>query len=127
MKWLDNTLISGPFLTLVLSQKECDKAFTHCGIPKEDWCPWVKTAHSDATLHILNNTNGRLCCIVAMRVKEGVTGVQIAGLLVHEAVHVWQAFRDRIGETSPSSEFEAYSIQTISQTLMEEYSRRIAL
>jgi hypothetical protein len=54
-------------------------------------------------------------------VAEGITGLQVAALLVHEAVHVWQLFRESIGEHGPSKEFEAYSIQAISQRLMERY------
>ena len=50
-----------------------------------------------------------------------LSGVQIAAMLVHEAVHVWQTIRRSIGETSPSSEFEAYSIQHIAQELMSRY------
>ena len=46
----------------------------------------------------------------------------IVGLIVHEAVHVWQLVRKDIGESNPSSEFEAYAIQAISQELIEAYS-----
>lgn len=43
--------------------------------------------------------------------------VEIAGLLCHEATHVWQVVRDDMGERDPSSEFEAYSMQAIFQGL----------
>lgn len=45
------------------------------------------------------------------------TSVQIHGLLLHEAIHVWQRIKQRMGETNPSTEFEAYSIQRIAQDL----------
>ena len=48
-------------------------------------------------------------------------------LLVHEAVHVWQAFCEDIGEKSPSDEFEAYSIQSISYELMTAYANKTSL
>lgn len=47
--------------------------------------------------------------------------IEIHGLLLHEAVHIWQQVRKRMGEREPSTEFEAYSIQTISQDLFEMY------
>ncbi|WP_242100976.1 hypothetical protein, partial [Acinetobacter baumannii] len=39
--------------------------------------------------------------------------IQVYGLLLHEAVHVWQKMKKLMGEREPSSEFEAYSIQAI--------------
>ena len=41
--------------------------------------------------------------------------------LVHEAVHIWQAMCEEIGEESPSAEFEAYSIQAITRSLWRAY------
>jgi len=47
--------------------------------------------------------------------------IEVYGLLLHEAVHVWQKVRKLMGEKEPSSEFEAYSIQAIAQDLFEMY------
>ncbi|WP_151828174.1 hypothetical protein [Acinetobacter oleivorans] len=47
--------------------------------------------------------------------------IEIYGLLLHEAVHVWQKVKKLMGEKEPSSEFEAYSIQAIAQDLFEMY------
>lgn len=49
------------------------------------------------------------------------TFVEIHGLLLHEAVHVWQRIKQRMGEKEPSIEFEAYSIQRIAQDLFDMY------
>lgn len=46
---------------------------------------------------------------------------QVHAMLLHEAVHVWQHIRERMGEDTPSSEFEAYSIQRIAQDLFVMY------
>jgi hypothetical protein len=58
-------------------------------------------------------------------VQIGDTGdkdqLQVYGLLLHEAVHVWQIVKRRMGEREPSLEFEAYSIQAIAQDLFEMY------
>jgi hypothetical protein len=66
-----------------------------------------------------------LCCIVGLGSVEGRSPIEIAGLLVHEAVHVWQVYADRIGEKNPGIEQEAYAIQCIAQELMAEYARRL--
>lgn len=47
--------------------------------------------------------------------------IQIHGLLLHEAVHIWQRVRTLMGESDPSKEFEAYSIQRIAQDLFAMY------
>ncbi|HHG5268342.1 hypothetical protein [Acinetobacter baumannii] len=47
--------------------------------------------------------------------------IQVYGLLLHEAVHIWQIVKKRMGESEPSVEFEAYSIQAIAQDLFEMY------
>lgn len=45
--------------------------------------------------------------------------IEVYGLLLHEAVHVWQKIKKLMGEREPSSEFEAYSIQAIAQDLFK--------
>ncbi|ENV34551.1 hypothetical protein [Acinetobacter gerneri] len=49
--------------------------------------------------------------------------MQIHGLLLHEAVHIWQEIKLLMGENDPSVEFEAYSIQALAQDLFEMYEQ----
>ena len=49
---------------------------------------------------------------------------QLAAMLTHEAVHMWQVARERLGEDKPSQEFEAYAIQALTQRLLEEFERQ---
>ena len=120
--WLDNTLIQGPYVALVINEKQFNAAMRHCSIPRAERGNWIANEHSSATVHTLEKPDGKMCCIVALRVQKGIGPNSIVGLLVHEAVHVWQRFVERIGEDHPSKEFEAYSIQSISQTLIQAYS-----
>lgn len=122
--WLDRTLICGPYMALVTSDKEFGKVLKHLKIPR-DGMRWIKNDYSDACVTYLQNKKGKLVCVVAIRPQKHINGIQIACLLVHEAVHIFQGWCDRTGESNPSSEFEAYSIQSISQELMSKYHERV--
>jgi hypothetical protein len=57
------------------------------------------------------------------------TGVQmdeVLGLIVHELCHVWGEVCGQSGERSPSSEFMAYSMQALFQSVYREYISRKA-
>lgn len=123
-KWLDRRAAPPmPYLTLVRSEADYLKAMKHCKVkPVSDW---IKTPHADATAHHLDNVDGVRCVIVAINVKDRQNPIEIAGLLVHEAVHVVQDYFAYYGEHSPATEQQAYAIQAVSQELMAEYARQI--
>jgi hypothetical protein len=122
-RWLNRRVAKpGPYLTLVLSEKELDAAVKR--LTKEK----LRFPTTGAICFTLENPNGDLCAVVALscNVQDHCAAIEIAGLLIHEAVHVWQAYAaDSIQEHHPSSEQEAYAIQGISQELLAEYARRI--
>lgn len=60
--------------------------------------------------------NGKQCIVQLGDVAERPL-LQVYGLLLHEAVHIWQRIKVLMGEKEPSIEFEAYSIQRIAQDL----------
>ena len=60
-------------------------------------------------------------CIVQLGETEDKSLISIHGLLLHEAVHIWQRTKHLMGEKEPSIEFEAYSIQRIAQDLFDMY------
>jgi len=60
-------------------------------------------------------------CIVQLGETQDKSLIAIHGLLVHEAVHIWQRTKYLMGEKEPSIEFEAYSIQRIAQDLFDMY------
>lgn len=123
-RWLDRRIAApGPFLTLCLSEGQFKAAIKHMRIPGEH--PFVKTAHSQATAHLFDGPGG-LAAVVCLRDFEGRDPVEVAGILVHEAVHVWQEYAAYIGEKAPGVEQEAYAIQSIAQELMAEFARQQA-
>lgn len=88
-RWLDRRVACpGPYLALVLSQAEFDRAMRDCKQPLGR--PYLSTAQADATTHLLANHRGETIAVVALGDTTGRSSVEIAGLLVHEAVHVWQ-------------------------------------
>ena len=117
-----NIACPGPYLTLVFSQEELDRELYRLKI--KEAVEWVRNAHSDASAHYFTAPDGKFCCIVALRGWEKRSGIELAGLLVHEAVHVWQVYAENIGETEPGKEQEPYAVQSIAQELMAEFARR---
>lgn len=121
-KWLERSLITGPYYTLCLSEEAFRAELKRLGVTKP--VAFILNDHSDATAHYLTADNGNRCCIVCLRGMEKHTGIEIAGLLVHEATHIWQDWCEQVGEQTPGIETEAYAIQWISQQLMWEYARQ---
>ena len=122
MKWLDRRIACpGPHLTLCLSSDEFHAAMRHIGAD-DQMADWV--FGGQARTHFVSKL-GKLSCVVCISEFEGRDPIEVAGLLVHEATHVWQRYAASIGEDRPGDEQEAYAIQSISQELMAEFSRRM--
>lgn len=62
---------------------------------------------------------------MCVRGWENRDPVEVAGLLIHEAVHIWQEWCEYYGEVAPGREQEAYAVQAIAQELMAEFARRV--
>lgn len=119
MKYLDRTLIQMPIhFALCRDEKAFNKEMKRLKVPKEERPPFLVEG-SHATVHHFENQDDGRISIVCLGTTKGRTREQVYGLLVHEAVHIWQEVRKLINEKSPSSEFEAYAIQNIAQALME--------
>lgn len=61
--------------------------------------------------------------IVCLKEELPLTTEEIYSLLVHEAVHLWQAHCRWLGEDKPGEETEAYAIQKIAGELIKEYGK----
>ncbi len=123
-EWLERSLCVAPFYTLCLSEKAFLAAVKSCNskLTHNDFSPWADPGK--ASTHFLRDEKDRQCSVVCMNGANQHTGIEIAGLLTHEAVHIFQRWCLNAGEHSPSNEFQAYSIQWLSQQLMWEYQRQ---
>ena len=125
--WCNRGIVTAPLCyALCTTEFQFREQLRRMKVPRETWPEFLKTPSTDANVHFFYSEKNA-CAIVCIRLRSDVSGVQIAALLVHEAVHIWQEIRDIIGEKSPSKEFEAYSIQAIAQELMLQYQRQTGL
>ena len=121
--WCDRNLsICSLYFGLCITEAAFHTELRHLNLPREDWPKFLSTKRANATTNFFEKGDGSHCAIVCMHPPGGtVDGIQIAALLVHEAVHIWQRHCNAIGEDNPSIEYEAYGIQAISQELMNKY------
>lgn len=124
LEWCDRSLIVSPYYyCLVITEEQFNTELDRLKIPRHLPGKWVSQG-SDATVHfLLHGETGRKIAIVALDDSKKVTATQKVALIVHEAVHIWQHIVEELGETNPSNEFEAYSIQAITQELLLAYDR----
>ena len=122
MMWLDRALVVLPhFYGLCLNEKDFRRELKSLKVPRANWPAFLASEHAHATAHFFQKGDGGLCAIITLADTSGRSTAQVHAMLVHEAVHLWQEARSILGEKSPSSEFEAYAVQSISQRLMEAY------
>jgi hypothetical protein len=121
VKWIDRCLIESPFyIGLCLSKKNFDSEMKRLKIAKKERPQWVNDGYS-GRVHQFRNKNKQ---VIIVCIKRGESQICTMGLIIHEAVHVWQAIKDDLNEQHPSPEFEAYSIQIIAQRLIEKYREK---
>lgn len=119
---LHDALVINPVDTFLCTRKKkLAKTLKKVGILE---IPDFTLNGSDAATHFFERNDGRNVAVVCITPKKKYTKEQHLSLLVHEATHVWQAIKDLIGEQYPSSEFEAYAIQGISEQLMSMFDKQ---
>ncbi len=124
MKWLSRRIgPDGPHLCLCLSEDEYLKVVRKLKAPNpREWL--ANNAH--ATAHAFFHESNGLCLVVCLDLSKNFSLEDVAGLLAHEATHVWQEHVSHIGEHAPGKEQEAYAIQAVTGELFGEYLRRLA-
>lgn len=122
IKWIDRDIITSPYCVgLCQSENKFLKELKRLKMPEKSMPDWIPE-DKDAMVHYLEGNNKReKCCIVCIRERKDTKPAEVIGLLIHEAVHIWQWIKEEINEKAPISEFEAYAIQGIAQKLIEEY------
>lgn len=124
-KWLSRRLVELPYyFRLCITEKDFNAELKRLKIHPIAFLP---TLHADAACHFLENKDGSSAVIVCIRTKEKRSLVETYGLLVHEAVHIWQGACDLIGEENPGKETEAYAIQSIAQELIASYNDQMKI
>lgn len=123
-RWLDRVTVRAPHMILCLSEAEYLRAARRCKLQSP--AAWMDEASQQAVVHAWESA-GTLTCVVCLH-PDALTAdpIEVACVLVHESVHIFQRLCDSIGEDKPSREFEAYSIERISEQLMREFARRKA-
>lgn len=123
LKWLDLDTVRAPYMVLCLSEAAFLAAARHCKVPVAPG-EWLDEKRNTAVVHSWER-EGKLTCVVCVHPDAAKADpIHVAVTLVHEAVHVFQRLCDSIGESEPSREFEAYSIERIAERLMREFVRQ---
>lgn len=117
--WIDRAMMESPYC-IGLCQTEAQFRHELKRLKVEQTTDWIIKG-KDANVTELENLGGIKCFLVSIRATKTTQHIEVIGILIHEAVHVWQNIRDDIGEAKPSPEFEAYSIQNIAQKLIDAY------
>lgn len=124
-QWLNRTLTECAYhYTLILTEEDFFAEMKRIKLPEYRWDVFLGGSHAK-TYHFEHD--GKMIAIVALDAELAKTKepIQVAALLVHEAVHVWQRHASYIGSHNDhGDEEEAYAIQNIAQCLMYEYVRQ---
>lgn len=123
--WLDRALfVNSQYYTLCTTEAQFHKILKYLNVPKDQWPPFVSNGANATTHYFVNSHSKKKSTVVCMPPNPEMSNAQIVALLCHEAVHIWQATRKHYGERKPSSELEAYAVQSLTQRLVEEYERQ---
>lgn len=123
IKWLKRFVAApGPHLVLCTTQEQFDLALKDLKLNIQE--KFVGDG-APASTHTFKNEEYGIACVVCIRDNLEKKPSEIAGILVHEGVHVWQEYAEYIGEDSPGKEQEAYAIQAIVEELIQSYSDQL--
>lgn len=118
-KYVGKTLIPLPYqIVICLSSKDFLATLKKLKVDNYTH-EWVVNGKA-ATVHFFSSGEEAVA-VLCMDTREKYNKTELYCLFVHEAVHIWQANIDMIGEDKPSDEFMAYAIQVITLQLIMGY------
>jgi hypothetical protein len=122
-RWIDRSLITNPFnLCLCVTEKQYKKALDRLKIKPEDRTPYLYRPTSGATVHRFDNQgDGEHAAIVCISERTDLTKNQIFATIAHEVSHLTDYVMQELGEDRPSTEFKAYCVQRMCQSLFNAY------
>lgn len=117
-RWCNRSLIQFPlWYAYVPDEKAWNREMKRLGVKNEPY----PTKMGRMTL--LTDDTGKTIALVTLNheIAKEHTEAEVAALIAHESMHVWQEIMSAIGEQTPSQEFAAYALQTIFHELYSGY------
>lgn len=124
MRWCDRTLVQSPYsYGICFTEADFRATLKANGLKEIEYGEsGLENGPSSARVSFYKGSEGQRLALVCLgKGHESLKATELQGLLIHEAVHIWQACIEKQGEAEPSDEYEAYSIQSIAQNLIEQY------
>jgi hypothetical protein len=117
-------------LYLCTNEQQYQDKLEELKVPRAERGGMLSTPQSDATLSTFDeayDADGKRirAMVLGIRVDRDRDPLEVVGLIVHECVHIFQNTCRHIGELHPSTEFEAYGIQRLTQDMLGEYRSQV--
>lgn len=119
LKWFD----MGPCpisFGMCLTEQGYNKAMKHLAVEAPG--PWLVPGSLATTYTLTNKKNYSTCVLVCLGPCKGVSHFSVMAIMVHAAVHVWQAIVEALTDDHPSKEHEAYTIENLSKMIWSHYA-----
>jgi len=125
-EWVGRTVVSAiPYIGICVSEDQLKREVKRLNASGD--VQWCSKTGARTNFFISKNDDKSICIVCMNKTYEGYTMQEVQGLLVHEAVHVWQHVLVMMGEESPGIEIEAYAIQQIYINLSCGYDKLTAV
>jgi hypothetical protein len=120
IRWCNTALLCSNYIGICFSENDFYKELRRLKVKPSSWSNWLSDG-ALATTHFLESGKGNNIAMVCIPIYTDKDGIEIASILVHEAVHVLQDYFEYIGENEPGKETQAYALEAISKSLMFAY------
>jgi hypothetical protein len=122
--WIDRGLAHNPFsVGLCQSESKFKRELLRLKVPIRDWPIWLRNTAA-ACVHEFISHNGDRVCIVCIDADDH-TPAQLAGIMAHEATHIWQKIAADWSHNDLLGEFAAYAVENLTEDLFKAYRRPV--